>query len=390
MRNQLILINSILLKKMIAITLVIVALVLSACQPVDENTEHSALQSVSGKPVLKGQSLTFPKDHGVHPEQGIDWWYITANLTSESGETFGVQWTLFRQLMPSDIKSTWWDNNIYFAHFALQHQQKHVAFERFARAEQAKITSSPFVAKIDHWQLASQNNSMVQAGTSMLQERRSALQKSKTKAFLPLSLRAKQDDYQVDLTLSDSPRVLHGEQGYSQKTASGHASYYFSYPFLSVQGQLIFAGKSYQVTGNAWYDREWSASLLDRHQRGWDWFSLVAESSSTGHKQGLMLFCIRGSKQDYDYCRGSEIAADGVVSTLDHQDIELSVLATTRLEQAIYPSKWQLKLKDKPAIIVNSITKDSRNQLIIPYWEGRVKASGGFNGKGYAELTGYE
>jgi len=43
--------------------------------------------------------------------------------------------------------------------------------------------------------------------------------------------------------------TLHGEHGYSQKTASGHASYYFSYPFLQVNGSLTFAGKVYQVTG---------------------------------------------------------------------------------------------------------------------------------------------
>jgi len=74
--------------------------------------------------------------------------------------------------------------------------------------------------------------------------------------------------------------ALHGEHGYSQKNASGHASYYFSYPFLQVNGSLTFAGKVYQVTGNAWYDREWSGSLLDNKQRDWDWFSLTDSTSS--------------------------------------------------------------------------------------------------------------
>jgi len=167
-----------------------------------------------------------------------------------------VQWTLFRTLMPSNIESKWWDNNLYFAHFAMQHNQEHVAFERFARAGQAKVMTSPFTAVIDDWQLSSLTND-----------------------FLPLKLTAGHENYQIALTLSDSPMVLHGDKGYSQKTQSGHASYYFSYPFLKVKGSLTFAGQTYNVAGNAWYDREWSASLLDKNQLGWDWFSLVDSQS---------------------------------------------------------------------------------------------------------------
>ncbi|PKF59566.1 ABC transporter [Alteromonadales bacterium alter-6D02] len=317
----------------------------------------------SGEPVTKGKPLNFPADHGVHAEQGIEWWYLTANLTSDSGETFGVQWTMFRTLMPSKVESQWWDNNLYFAHFAVQHQQQHVAFERFSRAGQAQVISSPFKASIDNWQLSSLEDS-----------------------FLPLKLTASQDDYAVDLSLSDSPMTLHGDNGYSQKTQSGHASYYYSYPFLAVQGTLTFGGQSYQVSGNAWYDREWSASLLDRDQLGWDWFSLVDSQSAN---KGLMLFCIRGQAQRYDYCSGTRINAAGQATAISTEQITLTVLDTVTLNNRDYPSQWQVKLNDSQPIIIESVTKDSRNQLTIPYWEGRVKATGGFNGKGYAELTGY-
>jgi len=344
--------------------LIMVLLVnLLACQPQTPKTiTTSAFQIASGKPVVQGTELNFPNDHGIHPEQGIEWWYITANLEAETGETFGVQWTLFRTLMPANIESTWWDNNLYFAHFAMQHQQQHVAFEHFARAGQAQVISSPFTAKINHWQLA-----------------------SKTNNFLPLQLSAKENDYQVSLTLDNSPLSLHGKKGYSQKTQSGHASYYFSYPFLDVNGDLTFAGKQYKVTGNAWYDREWSASLLDKNQLGWDWFSLVDSTK----KRGLMLFCIRGKKQHYDYCSGSHINAEGKTTEISQEEITVSVIDTQVLDGRHYPSQWQIELSHMPSITIETITKDARNQLSIPYWEGRIKASGGFHGKGYAELTGY-
>jgi len=361
------------LKRLIVTWFVIVfcAFGLVACQPDKQKSTPSAVKMAIGKPVTKGSALVFPNDHGIHGEQGIEWWYLTANLQSDTGETFGVQWTLFRTSMPSHIESRWWDNNLYFAHFALQHKQDHVAFERFSRASQATVTSSPFNAIIDNWQLSSINDD-----------------------FLPLKLTASHENYQIALTLSGSPRILHGDNGYSQKTQSGHASYYFSYPFLKGEGSLTFAGKTYKVSGNVWYDREWSASLLDKNQLGWDWFSLVdtQSGSQTGNqsdKKGLMLFCIRGDDNSYDYCSGTHIASNGETINISKEDIKLSVIETVTLGNRDYPNKWQVNLPNTPAIIIESMTQDSRNQLTIPYWEGRVKATGGFNGKGYAEVTGY-
>jgi len=364
--------------KFVFIAYLFFTFLLSACQPVEQKSMPSALKTAIGKPVTKGTILTFPKDHGIHAEQGIEWWYVTANLESDTGETFGVQWTLFRTLMPSEIKSKWWDNNLYFAHFAMQHKQDHVAFERFSRASQASVTRSPFKATIDNWQLSSINNE-----------------------FLPLNLIAKNENYQIALTLNDSPITFHGENGYSQKTESGHASYYYSYPFLKVEGSILFAGKAYKVSGNAWYDREWSASLLDKNQLGWDWFSLVDSQSispsddqsgaQTGIKskqKGLMLFCIRGIEGRYDYCRGTHIASNGETTDIVKEDIKLSVIKTVSLDNRDYPSKWKVELVNSPDIFIESVTKDSRNELTIPYWEGRVKASGGFEGIGYAEITG--
>jgi len=118
-----------------------------------------------------------------------------------------------------------------------------------------------------------------------------------------------------------------------------------------------------------------------------------------------MLFCIRGREQkeeqsskdnnglsngkNYDYCRGTRIAPDGKATDISNESIKLSVVETVKIDNHDYPSKWQVELPNTPIIIIESITKDSRNELTIPYWEGRVNATGGFNGKGYAEVTGY-
>uniref|UniRef100_UPI0006E6D2BD lipocalin-like domain-containing protein n=1 Tax=Vibrio splendidus TaxID=29497 RepID=UPI0006E6D2BD len=46
-------------------------------------------------------TLSFPADHGAHPDYRIEWWYLTANLKDEQGEPLGLQWTLFRQALLS-------------------------------------------------------------------------------------------------------------------------------------------------------------------------------------------------------------------------------------------------------------------------------------------------
>ena len=127
--------------------------------------------------------------------------------------------------------------------------------------------------------------------------------------------------------------------------------------------------------------------VLDKDKLGWDWFSLV--DTRQNEKRGLMLFCIRSQHQGYDYCSATKIFADGSTQVYQPEQIELTVLETTLLDGKDYPSQWQVSLPDMQPILIESVTKDSRNQLSIPYWEGRVNVSGAMSGTGYAELTGY-
>jgi predicted secreted hydrolase len=111
-----------------------------------------------------------------------------------------------------------------------------------------------------------------------------------------------------------------------------------------------------------------------------------------------MAFCIRNGQQSYDYCNASHITSDGQVRAIDNNDVTLQVLkiselttqtAQTTASSKTYPVKWHLKVKGFEPIIIEARNPDSRNQLSIPYWEGRIKTQGGFKGKGYAELVGY-
>src|SRR6056297_3345060 len=96
--------------------------------------------------------FSYPEDHGAHPLFRIEWWYLTANLTGDDGETYGIQWTLFRNaIRPGGAAK----DQVWMAHAAISAPGGHFHAERFARGGigQAEVTASPFSAVIDEWSL---------------------------------------------------------------------------------------------------------------------------------------------------------------------------------------------------------------------------------------------
>ena len=55
--------------------------------------------------VTPGKVFEFPRDHMTHPKFRIEWWYITANMQDDSGNSWGLQWTLFRNALDSKVDS---------------------------------------------------------------------------------------------------------------------------------------------------------------------------------------------------------------------------------------------------------------------------------------------
>ena len=109
-------------------------------------------------PVVPGKSLVFPADHGPHPDYRIEWWYFTANLSDETGASYGVQWTLFRQAMrPGGADEGWATQQIWMGHAAVTSATTHRFAERFARGGvgQAGVEAAPFKAWIDNWSMRS-------------------------------------------------------------------------------------------------------------------------------------------------------------------------------------------------------------------------------------------
>ncbi|ADN76121.1 Protein of unknown function DUF2006 [Ferrimonas balearica DSM 9799] len=334
-------------------------LLLTACHKASDPAPF--ISAGSGKDVVPGMALSFPRDHGAHPEYGLEWWYVTANLEDERGQHHGLQWTLFR-FRGAEGDETLWQGQGYLGHMMHESGDRHRAWQRQGRAPQVQITAQPFAAGIDHWWLRSVGN-----------------------AFQPLQLVASEQNFAVALSLSDSPLVAHGDRGFSDKSGDGSlASYYYSLPRLQVSGHLDDGTGWRSVKGEAWLDREWSSALLDDRFVGWDWMGLQL---ADGHN--LMLFCLRPAEGNAPHCDGSLISANAEVITLVNDVIDWRATQWVTLDGAQYPVEWKLNIPEREiSLTIRTRSQDQRNKLDILYWEGPVRVFGTHPGQGFVEMTG--
>ncbi|MGP9814011.1 lipocalin-like domain-containing protein [Rhodopseudomonas sp. NSM] len=320
-------------------------------------------------PVVPGRILSFPADHGAHPDFRIEWWYLTANLQDAGGKAYGVQWTLFRQAMtPGPQRDGWANQQVWMAHAGLTSAETHRYAEKFSRGGigQAGVTAAPFRAAIDDW--AMQGGEAMNAST-----------------LAPLEVNAAGSDFSYRLRLTaERPLVLQGDKGFSRKSDRGQASYYYSQPYFAARGTLTIDGRPIEVNGTAWMDREWSSQPLASDQTGWDWFSLHLAS---GEK--VMLFRLRQSDGDA-YFAGNWIGLDGRSEQLAPDAIKLEPTGFTDTAGRKLPTSWSVRVPARGlAIETIPLNPNAWMGTSFPYWEGPIAFSGSQSGNGYLEMTGY-
>ena len=358
---------------------------LSACQQADGPAQKvvTALSDtdIAGyERAVQTREFSFPEDHGAHPGFKHEWWYLTGQVRDPQGRRFGYQFTLFRRaLSPKTLPrpSAWATNQIYMAHLALTDISGKRFFndERYARAalQLAGVQISPFRAWLEDWSLTERAAPCAQC--------------------LQVTLQAKSAEFSLKLELRNRRNpVLHGDRGLSRKSDTpGNASYYYSYPRLLTEGNIIVNGSQYTVSGNSWFDHEWSTSALETEQTGWDWFSLQLSDQSE-----LMLFRLR-HKDPKQSRYSATLVTDEAVHNLDNERLVLHVQNYWRSPHSKirYPLSWKIEIPSiDTSLSLTPLLADQEMNLSFRYWEGAVQIGGrhrGHNvsGGGYMELTGY-
>ena len=358
----------------------LLAILLTGCEQSHQTSQGFAGLGADAEgfaQVKPDPSIHYPDALNMNPEFRIEWWYITANLhvtndylsnetnAETNAEPIGIQWTLFRQAAsPSPQREGWANQQLWLGHVGLTRADQHFSADRYGRGGigQAGVDMQPFSAWIDHWLLRATDD--------------------KADEF---TLTASQDKVSYELTLTKTgPAVLQGDEGFSVKSPQGQASYYVSLPFLAAKGSVNIEGKSYEVTGQAWLDREWSSQPLAADQEGWDWFSLHLDQ---GDK--LMLFRLRHTEAD-DYFSGTYISAEGIPHPLKPEQIQMQPLRQHPVAGRQVPVEWQLSVEDFGINLrTQALNPDAWMATGIAYWEGPIRFEGTHQGWGYLEMTGY-
>lgn len=327
---------------------------------------------------IEAYEWQFPRDFGAHPQFQTEWWYYTGNLTADTGERFGFQWTVFRRAITPEqtaSSSEWRDNQLYMAHFTVSDIDGNAFYhdERFSRggAGLAGATAEPrYRVWLEDWQVVAQDD--------IAQVTR---------------LQAQNDEIALDITLTQSkPPALQGDNGLSPKSAdAGNASYYYSLSRLLAEGTLTIKGKPYTVSGLAWKDHEFSTSALGNGAQGWDWFGLIFDDNSE-----LMLGKIRlvdgGREMAFG---GMYVYPDGSTRYLPAETFTITPTRTWQSPHtgATYPAEWEIAIDAGDLQLRFTVTPLMADQELhgtnVSYWEGAVRVSGDVSGVGYAELTGY-
>jgi predicted secreted hydrolase len=324
--------------------------------------------------VTQGRQLEFPESFYYQEGYRVQWWYFTGHLFDERGREFGYELTFFVvNVQQRDYKSRFGVRRMYISHFAVSD----VAGNTFHFSDKAETGAYGFAG-------AENDRLRVWAGDNLLEG-----------TVGKMHLKASDKDNAIDLQLIPvKPIVLHGEKGYSRKSAVSPsvASYYFSYTDLDTEGELKINNKTFRVRGKSWFDREISTQGLAETQAGWDWFAVQFDD-----KREVMLYTLRNKDGSTDrYSSGTVISPDGGYRHLAKDDFSVRILAYRKSGKtaARYPSQWEIKIPAEQ--LTMRITPLIADQEVLAYrttgnhyWEGTCNVEGPAKGRAYVEMTGY-
>jgi predicted secreted hydrolase len=334
--------------------------------------------------IRRGRVLQFPRDHGAHPVQRLEWWYATGWLQTPARELWGFQVTFFRVATGLALPATGGrlaPRQLLLAHAAVTDvaRGQHQHADRMAR-----------------WSGESPAGAAVRAS---VQDADVALQGWTFRREGPLSqsvyrTRCEASTLVLDLALHcTQPLLLQGDDGFSRKgPEERQASHYTSETQVRARGVLQLGERRVDGEGRAWIDHEWSDELLHPEAVGWDWIGMNLDDGSA-----LTAFQLRRRDGSVVWTGGSWRGASGPARAFGPQELRFEPLEhwLSAASGARYPVRWRVHT---PAgrWVVDALTPsqelDSRRSTGTTYWEGLAalrRDDGTSVGRGYLEMTGY-
>lgn len=318
-----------------------------------------------------------PHEEAAHPRNSLEWWYLTGHLTDQAtGEQFGVEYVFFHFNLNKG------KTDYQMVNVALTDPQGQQFHYDYTLDKLPRLLTDSLPVRLRQRKKATVWKFDGQEGRYQLQ----AALTGKANAGYALNL----------TTTPAKPVLLHGGTGY-ENYGQGIVAGYYSYPRLTTQGTLTVAGKTHQVMGELWYDRQWNCTNIVSKDVGWDWLSIQLDQP----REELMLNTLRNSATGQTLNNGSFYGAANQNVHLSGPDFQLTPLSywTSPKSRKKYPAKWRVQvpaqgydLVVEPLVPQQELGLRFFHAFTMYYWEGMCKVSGTHNGqpvtgKAYVEIT---
>ncbi len=335
------------------------------------------------------QPVVLPRDDGPH-DRLTEWWYDTGHLQAADGHRFGFEFVVFRAER-GGFPVTW------ASHLALTDETAGT----FRFAQRSEIGQQVDHSPANGFDLSVAPTSADSAGASL--------------AFPPQSWTMTGGDGHDHLSagaVADPASPTHGQLGLDLRLdarkppalhnrigwidfAVGGSSYYYSRTSMRARGTVIVDGRSYEVTGDAWFDHQWG-DFITVGGGGWDWFAVNLVDGTD-----LTLSLVRNADGSYPLVYGTLVAPNGAATYLPREAFAVTSTGswTSPATGAAYPAGWHVTLPSAGLAIdltptVADQELDTRATTGVVYWEGSqhvraTMAGRPLGGQAYVELTGY-
>ena len=310
----------------------------------------------------------FPADHGGHPEQFGEYWWLAGQLRDDSGRTRGFQLAIYRlALSPErpDTDSHWGMRDLYRGQLILEPDPsgRFHAEERFGRDAIDLSGSDQSGVWIEDWSIAHDRDCSC------------------------FRLSASSADTRLDLTLYPStpmPVPVRGIPGLDQMEPGSHG---YWWPGLRVSGEVEYQGRPTPVTGDALLEHVWGRRLP------------VAQGQLTVNRlwlslaDGSSLRCLQLRRRG----AGGVPLGDCLMlaPNADLVRVASRALAPVDPRDGAYPLYWKLESAEhRIALDIRAPRERSAPEFRLPLWSGLMQSGGTMDGQpvegwGWLELSGY-
>lgn len=331
-------------------------------------------QSWKSYPYLKQDSkIEFPGDEGLHSEEPLEWWYANGHFT---GKLTGHQYSFMLAYFYKPVYI--FDG---FRIFAITNETTHEYSSQvlpcvypILSADSLHIVASFLTGNpLEEWVNQVDSNGtmlpfqyMIEASTG-------------------------KDSVCLYLDATRPPLILDGDGFLYQ--GSDNYTYYYSLTNLDVSGSVSFLGVEEDITGMAWFDRQYG-SFDPYGDESYEWFSI-----QLANDLDLNIWNIFTRENTIPFSKEFRIC--GVVKndtgSLTTQDFQIERLSFewTPDSQKCYATSWRI-ISDTldMDLLVEVNNKNSEidiSEIALRFFEGSTRVSGKVNermvsGVGFAEL----